>query len=75
MEHRHEPGLPLYLAIERARFELHLSEHHGDASPGSTTFVWIKGVQAFHAELTGKNYGYGRPRHRAVAVGRPATGA
>jgi catechol 2,3-dioxygenase-like lactoylglutathione lyase family enzyme len=61
MEHRHEPSLPLYMAVERGGFELHLSEHHGDASPGSTTFVWMKGVQAFHAELTGKNYGYGRP--------------
>lgn len=61
MEHRHEPSLPLYMAIERAGFELHLSEHHGDASPGSTTFVWMKGVQDFHAELRGKNYGYGRP--------------
>ena len=61
MEHRHEPGLPLYMAVERAGFELHLTEHHGDASPGSTTFVWMKGVQAFHAELTAKAYGYGRP--------------
>lgn len=61
MEHRHEPGLPLYMAVRRAGFELHLSEHHGDASPGSTAFVWMKGVQAFHAELTDKNYGYGRP--------------
>ena len=61
MEHRHEPSLPLYMGIERAGFELHLSEHHGDASPGSTAFVWMEGVQAFHAELTTKNYGYGRP--------------
>lgn len=69
MEHRHELGLPLYMAIKRAGFELHLSEHHGDASPGSTTFVWIKGVQAFHAELTGKNYGYGRPGIEQVPWG------
>jgi catechol 2,3-dioxygenase-like lactoylglutathione lyase family enzyme len=61
MEHRREPGSPLYIAIERAGFELHLSEHHGDSSPGSTAFVWIKGVRAFHGELTAKNYGYGRP--------------
>lgn len=61
MEHRHEPGLPLYMAVERAGLELHLSEHHGDASPGSTAFVWMADVHAFHAELTAKNYGYGRP--------------
>lgn len=61
MEHRHEPGLPLYMAIERAGLELHLSEHHGDASPGSTTFVWMSGVRTYHAELTARNYSYGRP--------------
>lgn len=61
MEHRFEPGLPLYLGIERAGLELHLSEHHGDASPGSTAFVWMTGVRAFHAELIAKKYGYGRP--------------
>jgi catechol 2,3-dioxygenase-like lactoylglutathione lyase family enzyme len=61
MEHRHAPDLPLYMGVERAGLQLHLSEHHGDASPGSTTFVWMTGVKAFHAELTAKNYGYGRP--------------
>ena len=61
MEHRHEPDLPLYISVERSGLELHLSEHHGDASPGSTAFVWIVGVRAFHAELISKQYGYGRP--------------
>ncbi len=61
MEQRHEPDLPLYMAIERSGLELHLSEHHGDASPGSTAFVWMAGVRTFHAELTAKQYGYGRP--------------
>lgn len=61
MEHRFEPDLPLYMAVERAGLELHLSEHHGDASPGSTAFVWMEGIRAFHAELTAKAYGYGRP--------------
>lgn len=61
MEHRFEPDLPLYMAVERAGLELHLSEHHGDASPGSTVFVWMDDIRAFHAELTAKHYGYGRP--------------
>lgn len=61
MEHRFEPGLPLYMGVERAGVELHLSEHHGDASPGSTAFIWMDGIKAFHAELTAKEYGYGRP--------------
>ncbi len=61
MEHRYEPNLPLYMAVERSGLELHLSEHHGDASPGSTAFVWMVGVRAFNAELISKHYGYGRP--------------
>jgi len=61
MEHRFEPDLPLYMSVERAGLELHLSEHHGDASPGSTTFVWMNDIRAYHAELNAKQYGYGRP--------------
>ncbi len=61
MEQRHEPDLPLYMAVGRAGLELHLSEHHGDASPGSTAFVWMAGVREFHTELNAKRYGYGRP--------------
>ena len=61
MEHRFEPGMPLYMAVERAGLKLHLSEHHGDSSPGSTTFVLIDGIKSFQAELTAKQYRYGRP--------------
>ena len=61
MEQRHEPDLPLYMAVERSGLELHLSEHHGDASPGSTAFVWMEGIATFHAELISRHYGYGRP--------------
>jgi catechol 2,3-dioxygenase-like lactoylglutathione lyase family enzyme len=61
MEHRFEPDLPLYMAVKRAGIELHLSEHHGDSSPGSTTFVWMDDINSLHAELIAKHYGYGRP--------------
>ena len=60
-EHRYEPGLPLYAEIGRAGMKLHLSEHHGDASPGSTVFVWMTGIRDFHRELAGRRYGYSRP--------------
>jgi len=61
MEHRFEPNFPLYMAVERAGLELHLSEHHGDASPGSTALVWMEAIEDFHTELSSKRYGYGRP--------------
>lgn len=60
-DHRFAPGLPLYMQVSRSGLKLHLSEHHGDASPGSTVFVWMDGIDAYRAELLGKHYSYSRP--------------
>lgn len=60
-EHRFEENAPAYLQIVRDGLTFHLSEHHGDACPGSTVFVWMTGLEAFHAELAAKNYKYLRP--------------
>lgn len=60
-EHRFEADLPLYLGISRDGLQLHLSEHHGDASPGSTVFVPMQNIELLRDELQGKRYGYGRP--------------
>ena len=60
-EHRFGENFPLYCQVSRAGLKLHLSEHHGDASPGSTVFVPMRGVHAFHRELMDKRYGYARP--------------
>jgi catechol 2,3-dioxygenase-like lactoylglutathione lyase family enzyme len=60
-EHRFEPGLPLYMQISRGGCVLHLSEHHGDATPGATVFLRVTGLQAFHDELGQKDYRYQRP--------------
>ena len=60
-EHHFEENAPAYLQVSRAGLTLHLSEHHGDACPGSTGFVWMTGVEEFHREITGKGYKYLRP--------------
>jgi len=60
-EHRFEPRLPLYMQVSLGPLVLHLSEHHGDASPGSTVFVRVEGLVAYHAQLLAKNYPYLRP--------------
>ncbi|MEK2474515.1 MULTISPECIES: glyoxalase superfamily protein [Streptomyces] len=60
-EHRFAPGMPLYTQVSRSGLVLHLSEHHGDATPGSTVYVELTGVRALHAELTAKDYPYLRP--------------
>ncbi|MFI1159373.1 glyoxalase superfamily protein [Streptomyces sioyaensis] len=60
-EHRFEAGMPLYTQVSRGDLVLHLSEHHGDATPGSTVYTELSGVRALHAELAGKDYPYLRP--------------
>ena len=60
-EHHFEQNTPAYLQVSRAGLTLHLSEHHGDACPGSTVFVWMTGIEEFHREITGKGYKYLRP--------------
>ena len=49
---------PVYMQVSRGGLVLHLSEHHGDASPGSTAFVPITNVDTYHAELSTKKYQY-----------------
>jgi uncharacterized glyoxalase superfamily protein PhnB len=60
-EHRFDDNSPVYMQVSRAGCVLHLSEHHGDCCPGSTVFVWMKGLQEFHQEITAKGYCYLRP--------------
>jgi hypothetical protein len=60
-EHRFAPDMPLYMQVSRGALKLHLSEHSGDASPGATALVYMKGVAALQAELIAKNYRYNKP--------------
>jgi len=60
-EHRFEPTAPLYMQVSRDGLVLHLSEHHGDGSPGARCQVMFEGVRELHEELSAKNYPYWRP--------------
>lgn len=60
-EHRFEQGTPLYTQISKGDCIIHLSEHHGDACPGSSIRVEVENIEALHAKLIGKNYKYYRP--------------
>ncbi|MFK3973877.1 glyoxalase superfamily protein [Pseudomonas sp. NPDC087358] len=60
-EHRFEADLPLYLGLSRDGLQIHLSEHHGDASPGTTIFVPMQNIELLRDELNSKGYGFGRP--------------
>lgn len=60
-EHRFEPGMPIYLQISRGGCVLHLSEHHGDCSPGAAMRIETDELEAFHQQLLAKNYKHARP--------------
>lgn len=68
-EHRFSPDLPLYAQIHRDGLILHLSEHHGDACPGSTVFARTEDLLALERELLDKQYGYARPQAERVDWG------
>lgn len=60
-EHQFEDNSPKYLEISKDGLTLHLSEHHGDAAPGSKVFIWCKDLKTYHQQLIAKNYKYNRP--------------
>lgn len=60
-EHRFDERAPLYMQVSRDGCTLHLSEHHGDACPGSKCFLRVEGLEDYHREITAKDYGYMRP--------------
>ena len=68
-EHRFSPDLPLYAQIHRDDLVLHLTEHHGDACPGSTVFIRLDDLPALAGELQAKRYGYSRPEVEPVDWG------
>ena len=72
-EHRFEPGLPLYLQVSRGECVLHLSEHHGDATPGAALRIATEGLEDFQRELIAKGYKYARPGIEELPWGRDLT--
>jgi uncharacterized glyoxalase superfamily protein PhnB len=60
-EHRLEPGTPLYMQLSLGDCVIHLSEHHGDSTPGSRVRVRVDALDAYHAQITAKGYKYNRP--------------
>lgn len=60
-EHRFEGVSPAYMQVSRDRLVLHLSEHHGDGTPGTIVYLCVTGLADFHREITSKGYGYLKP--------------
>jgi catechol 2,3-dioxygenase-like lactoylglutathione lyase family enzyme len=60
-EHRFTPDAPVYMQVSREGLAIHLSEHHGDGTPGSIVYVYTRGVEELHRELNDKNYRHNHP--------------
>ncbi len=56
------PETPVYLQISRGDITLHLSEHHGDGSPGACIFIdHFPDLNDYHQALLNQAYKYNRP--------------
>lgn len=60
-EHRFGENFPIYVQMSRSDVVLHLSEHHGDGTPGTAVLIQMRGIEAYQRELAARNYRYFRP--------------
>jgi catechol 2,3-dioxygenase-like lactoylglutathione lyase family enzyme len=60
-EHRFAPDAPVYMQVSRGDLAINLSEHFGDATPGSHIYVYTAGVRELHRELNDKKYRHAHP--------------
>jgi uncharacterized glyoxalase superfamily protein PhnB len=72
-EHTFNDNSPIYMQVSRDGIVLHLSEHHGDCSPGSKAYITIDDVRAFHREISAKNYKYNNPGLEKAPWNAPCT--
>ena len=55
-EHRFEADFPLYMQVSRGECVLHLTEHHGDCSPGAALRIETDELETFQQQLLAKHY-------------------
>ena len=68
-QHRFGDNFPLYLQVSRGDCVLHLSEHHGDCTPGSALRIETDELEAFLQQLLAKQYRYAHPQIQAMPWG------
>ena len=68
-EHRFEEDLPLYFQASKGACVLHITEHHGDCSPGAAIRVEVDDLEKYHQELITKKYRHARPQIQEMPWG------
>jgi uncharacterized glyoxalase superfamily protein PhnB len=69
-EHRFGDNFPLYLQISRDACVMHLSEHHGDACPGTAIRIQVTGLEDFCRDLVAQDYKFAKPGLMKVPWGQ-----
>ena len=59
----HKPNnAPIYMQISLGDIVLHLTEHHGDCTPGARVYIdGFEGLRQYHRQILDKDYKYNRP--------------
>jgi len=60
-EHRFSEEAPLYMQISKGDCIIHISEHHGDCSPGASIRIEVDELESYHKLLIEKRYKYSGP--------------
>lgn len=60
-KHQYVENMPFYFQISLHNTVIHLSEHHGDSSPGSAIRIKIHDLKSYHSSLLKKEYSYSKP--------------
>jgi uncharacterized glyoxalase superfamily protein PhnB len=60
-EHTFEEKTPIYMQVSREGITLHLTEHHGDTTPGTRVYIECTGLKEYHQLLIDKKYKNNRP--------------
>ncbi|PQP84446.1 glyoxalase/bleomycin resistance/extradiol dioxygenase family protein [Paenibacillus sp. PCH8] len=60
-EHRFEQDMPLYMQVALDSIVIHLSEHHGDCTPGATLRIETEDLDELRDMLLQKKYKHARP--------------
>jgi len=68
-EHRFADNMPLYMQISKDGCVIHVSEHHGDGSPGAHVRIDTDELESFQKLLLAKQYKHARPGIEATPWG------
>jgi uncharacterized glyoxalase superfamily protein PhnB len=60
-EHTFEDNTPIYMQVSKEGITLHLSEHHGDSTPGARVYIECTGLKEYHQLLIDKKYKNNKP--------------